>query len=94
MNYKDTVLKQGQFSWKPSKWKESKDGKIDLRINIPLTNLFDVQAKQSFMRGVAEALSFMGNCQKDETMITSELLKSKFKEWGIPELGEIMDKQK
>jgi len=89
MNYKDTTLKQAEIQWQPTKLKQTKDGKIDLKLTIPLDKLFDAQTKRSFMRGVAEAFAFVGNCQAEQTVITTELLDSKFTEWGIPELSKL-----
>ena len=92
MTYKDTIIKQCEIIWKPLKIRQTKDGKIDMKVNIPLTALFDAQAKRSFMRGVAEALSFVGNCQESKTIITTELLDSMFTMWGIPELSKLTKK--
>lgn len=90
MDYRDTIIKQCEIDWKPSKIRKTKDGKIDLKFTIPLTALCELQAKKSFMRGVAEALSFVGHCQEKQIIITTESLDSHFAEWGIPELGEMM----
>jgi len=94
MNYKDTIMSQRQMKWQPLKIRQIKDGKIELKLTISLTELFDAQAKQAFMRGVVEALGFVGNCQKTKVIITTELLDQKFTEWGIPELSKLVKEAK
>lgn len=90
MKYQNTIIKQSELQWTPPKIKQSKDGKIDLKFTIPLTAILDTQAKRAFMQGVVEALGFVGNCQEQQVIITKELLDTKFSEWGISELSEIL----
>ena len=58
-HYKDTVLIGGKdFTFKPHfKW--DKDGKSDINLSIPLTDILTMQAKHSFAAGIAEAFEII-----------------------------------
>lgn len=83
MDYKDTILKQSSIKWKP-KLTMSDDGKVDIDIHIPLTDLLDKQARVSFGQGILVAFGFFADKQVEEKVITSEIIKAKFTEWGLP----------
>jgi hypothetical protein len=85
MNYKDTILKQSQIKWKQPKMKVKDDGNVDLNIHVPLTELLDKQALNSFTKGVLHMMTLYADCQTNKVEITSELIVSKFTEWGLPD---------
>jgi hypothetical protein len=86
MNYKDTIIKE--IKWNIKSLTQSKDGKIDLKLNIPLTQVVDAQAKTSFAKGVQEGAQFiLDELVKGEPNwkpdVLREALKNKLKEWSI-----------
>jgi hypothetical protein len=85
MNWKDTVFKQSQIKWKNPKFKYVDDNNIDLILTIPITNLLEQQARQSFTQGVFEMLKHIASTPTDGSVNVSQLLKEKFIEWGLPQ---------
>ena len=83
MNWKDTVFKQSQIRWKNPKFKYVDDNNIDLFLTIPITDLLEQQARQSFAQGVFEMLKHIANTPTDGSVNVSQLLKDKFIEWGL-----------
>ncbi len=86
MNYKDTILKE--IKWHNTSTVQSDDGKLDLILRIPLTDILDAQAKNSFAKGVQEGAQFIldefakGDKNWKPTIL-KKALSSKMKQWGI-----------
>ena len=85
MNYKDTLLDLKNFKWRPPKFKEAKDGKIDLTLKLPLTNLLLAQAYKSFLLGIQAYHSWITTTQFDDKMTPEEMhlkLEEQWQEWS------------
>jgi hypothetical protein len=86
MNYKDTILKE--IKWHNTSTIQSDDGKMDLNLRIPLTDIMDAQAKNSFAKGVQEGAQFildeLAKGDKNwKPKVLKQALTQKMKEWGI-----------
>jgi hypothetical protein len=85
MNYKDTIIQVEDMKWNMPKLKKHKDGRNDLIIKIPFTEILEEQAKVSFILGIKSLLQFSkengGKPDFDKLMIDQLI------EWGF-ELGE------
>lgn len=88
-HWKDTVIKD--IKWKQPKLTTTEDGKLDFNIHIPLTDLFETQAKYSFMAGVVIALNFYGDAQTINKVITQAELHEWMNKIGM---GDIVNKLK
>jgi hypothetical protein len=56
--YKNYLIKSKNVKWKPVEIKNVEDGKMDFILTIPLTEMFDNQAKAAFMGGVLALFKF------------------------------------
>lgn len=84
MNYKDTILKFKNIQWQPAKIKQSRDGKIDVNIHVPITDLIEMQAKQSFLMGIKEYERFIVTVPNDATVEqANEFISLQYKAWGF-----------
>ncbi len=90
MNWKDTVIKN--ITWQPPELTVKDDDKLDFTLTIPLTAMFEAQAKQSFAMGVNAGLQFYIRHQGQT--ITSEDLLAFFNECGLPEIAELFKHKK
>lgn len=89
-HWKDTVLKSNQIKWKRPPIKNIEDGKLDILITIPLTSLFEIQAKTAFADGMLAMLKFH---IENETIKAEDLIKF-FTDCGLSEIGERLFKNK
>jgi hypothetical protein len=86
MKYKDTILKE--IKWHNTSTVQTDDGKMDLTLHIPLTDIMDAQAKNSFAKGVQEGAQFiLDELAKGDKNWKPEVMKRalalKMKEWQI-----------
>ena len=88
MNWENTVIKSEDIKWKRPPIKNIKDGKLDIIITIPLTDLIRSQAKHSFMQGMSVVIDFFVKHQKENKPIEHDELVTLFKECNLPELVE------
>ena len=79
ITWRDSVLKPAEIKFGLKD--EPKDGRIDLI--IPLQDLIELQAEQSFSAGVAEAISFMVKCLHDGKKMDDKILKNQMEIWGL-----------
>lgn len=86
MHWKDTVLKSKEIKWVRPRIKNIEDGKLDVNLNIPLTQLIEGQAKLSFTHGVVQALNFTADYQRNKRTIKTQDLLGFLNGCGLPEL--------
>ena len=90
MNWKDTVIKSDQIKWKRLPVKNIAGDKLDIQVNIPLTNLFESQARQSFLQGMFTMLQFHIQHQVDKRSIGFTDLIGLFNLCGLPEIATLL----
>jgi hypothetical protein len=84
MHYKETLLKQKEIKFRMPKLKINDDGKVDIAIHIPLTNILEGQALKSFTYGVFAIIELHANCVAENMILTTGMIRAKFIEWGLP----------
>lgn len=91
MSWKKTIIKQPNIQWQPIKIEVIEDGKIDLDLHIPLTQIVELQACQSYSQGILDALEFVLKMNGND--VTKGILSEQFRKWDMPnELIEFIEK--
>jgi len=93
MHWEETVLKSQDIKWEAPKITNRKDGKLDFYLRLPLTNLFRMQAKISFMKGMLNMTNFMVEKQNSGELINEQDLERLFNDSGLPEISERLKRQ-
>ncbi len=94
MHWKETVLKSEQIKWKGPRIKNIADGKLDFNIHLPLTALFEDQAKQAFAHGMLTMYAFLTTDQHQEVkIITRADLSKLFQDCGLPEIAKQIEEK-
>ena len=83
MKYQDTILTDEQIQFRPLPVKRIEDGKVDIVVTIPLTNLLEAQAKASFFVGITECFKWFMRSFGDNKIPTEEDVKLQLAEWGL-----------
>jgi len=92
--YRDSLLRNKDLRWKVPKWTVKEDGKLDLNIHIPLSDILDRQARQSFLYGVAQYILWE-NEQPKGVPISGEAIDKAIDSLGLGDLWQqIRAKQK
>jgi hypothetical protein len=91
-HWKETVIKQEQIKWKRPPIKNIKDGKLDIILTIPLTGLFEAQAKHSYLEGMQSVMELLIQSQKEKTSIEQADIIKMLNTCGFPELVNIVTK--
>ena len=82
MNWKDTLIDFSKVSWAIPEMKNSEDGKVDIILTIPITDLLYGQAKKSFLMGIKEYHDLIMSLGDDKEEAQKKLAE-KLKEWGF-----------
>ena len=82
MTWRDSVLKPNEI--KLSCKVNRRDNSIYLV--VPLQQLIEIQAKQSFADGIAQALLFITEALKGRKEIDTPLLEAQMEKWGLGDL--------
>ena len=85
MNWRESVLKSHEVKWTRPIPKNIDDGKMDIIITLPLTALFEAQAKRSFAAGMDTAMKFFAKYLEGDKPIEVEDLVKFFADSGFPE---------
>ena len=91
MNWKDTVIKSESIKWKRLTPKNVEDGKLDFIFTLPLTSLFEYQAKTAFAQGMMTMMQFHIQSQTDNKLIEGSDLIKLFNDSGLPEIARQFD---
>lgn len=87
-NWKDTVIKSESIKWKRVTPKTITDGKLDIDLHLPLTALFEAQAKNSFAYGMMTMMQFHTQSQRDNKLIEVGDIIKLFNDCGLPEIAK------
>jgi hypothetical protein len=86
--WEGTIIKSKDFKWEQPAIKNTADGKLDFNIHIPLTALFERQARRSYARGMFDMMLFQIQMQKSKKIIDAKDLQNLFTKVGLPEIAE------
>lgn len=86
-HWRDALAESKEIKWKRPPIKNIEDGKLDIIITVPLTELFEAQAKRAFGYGMLAMLDFHVRRSNDEKPIEVEELVKVFTDFGLPELA-------
>ena len=88
MHWKDAMIKSSEFHWKKPLVENVEDGKLDVIVNIPLTSLYEKQAKRAFTHGMLTMLQFnVKKAEENSPIDISDLVKL-FTDCGLPEIAK------
>ncbi len=93
MHWKETVIKQRQIKWKPLKVANVEDGKLDIILTIPLTNLIEGATKSAFTHGMLTMLQFHIQKGREKKIIEVPDLVKLFIESGLPEVAKELEEK-
>ena len=88
MHWTETIIKSKSIKWKRVIPKTIEDGKLDFTLNLPLTSLFEYQAKSSFAQGMMAMMQFHIQSQTDSKLIEVDDLIKLFNDCGLPEISK------
>ena len=85
MNWRDTLIKNKDIQWKHPKIKYIEDGKVDMILTIPFTNILEQQAKLSFLKAINDYHHFVVDLltSGDTLDNINYKLKTKLQEYGF-----------
>ena len=88
MHWKETVIRSKSIKWKKVMPKTIEDGKLDFTLTLPLTSLFEYQAKTAFAQGMMTMMQFHVQFQTDGELIEIDDLIKLFNDCGLPEIAK------
>lgn len=66
--WRDSLIKSKDIKWQRNvKAKNVEDNKLDINIFLPLTTIFEGQARQSYLCGVVDTLAFLSDSKTTVT---------------------------
>ena len=80
-NWQKTII--SDLRWDP-KLTTTKDDSLDIIIRVPLTELLERQARQSFAFGISQALLFAG--EHGPEVITDAEMAAQMEAWGLSDV--------
>lgn len=89
-HWKETLIKSENIKWTRPRVKTIKDGKLDFILTVPVTSLFESQARQSFAEGMIEMLKF--HIYHDAKPIEFPEIVKLFGDCGLPEVAKALNK--
>jgi len=92
-HWKDALATSKEIKWKRPPIKNIEDGKLDIIVTVPLTELFEAQTKRAFAYGMLAMLDFHVQKQKGYKPIEVQDIIELFNKFGLPELANQMFKQ-
>lgn len=87
-HWKETVFKSEQIKWKRPPIKNIKDGKLDILITIPLTSLFEAQARHAYIEGMRSMMEMLIQSQTEKRVIEVTDIVKLLNDCGFPELAK------
>lgn len=86
-HWRDALATSKEIKWKRPPIKNIEDGKLDIIITVPLTELFESQTKRAFAYGMLAMLDFhVHRSEHDNPIEVKELVKL-FNDFGLPEIA-------
>lgn len=87
-HWKDALATSKEIKWKRPPIKNIEDGKLDIIITVPLTELFEAQTKRAFGYGMLAMLDFNVHRSEDKKPIEIDELINLFNGFGLPEIAQ------
>jgi hypothetical protein len=87
LNWRNTLIESKNIKWK-HKFTNVEDGKLDLDLHLPLTELFEKQAFTSFLAGMIIVLKFDIDMAGSNRKIEITDLHKLFTDAGYPEFAD------
>ena len=87
-HWRDALIDSKEIKWNHSPIENIDDGKLDIIITVPLTQLFEAQTQRAFGCGMIAALNFFAERQKSKGPIDPQELVDLFTSSGVPEIAE------
>ena len=87
-HWRDALADSGEIKWKRPPIKNIDDGKLDIIITVPLTELFEAQTKRAFGYGMLAMLAFHVQKQKGRKRIGVQDIVDLFNNFGLPEIAK------
>jgi len=92
-HWKDALATSKEIKWKRPPIKNIEDGKLDIIITVPLTELFEAQTKRAFGYGMIAMLDFHVQKHKGDKPIEVQDIIDLFTKFGLSEIADRMFKQ-
>ena len=90
MHWRSALIKSSDIKWKQN-IQTRDDGKFDIDVHLPLTELFERQTKQAFMYGIFAMIDFHATHQKNTKLIDKTDLVEFFNGCGLPEIAKTFE---
>jgi hypothetical protein len=87
-HWRDALATSKEIRWKRPPIKNIEDGKLDIIITIPLTELFEAQTKRAFGYGMLAMLDFHIQKQMNKKRIEVQDIIDLFNNFGLPEIAK------
>ena len=87
MHWRESLIKSEDIKWKPM-LKVINDNNLDFNLHLPLTALFEAQARQAFAFGMVTMMKFHIGYQGDEKPIEIADVIKLFNDCGLPEVAK------
>ena len=85
-HWRDALATSREIKWKHPPIKNIEDGKLDIIITVPLTELFEAQTKRAFGYGMLAMMDFHIQKQIGKKRIEVQDIIDLFNNFGLPEL--------
>ena len=86
-HWRDALADSKEIKWKRPPIKNIDDGKLDIIITVPLTELFEAQTKRAFGYGMIVMLDWYIQRQKVRKPIEIQEITDMFTSFGVPEIA-------
>jgi len=90
-HWKETVIKSKELLSKRPRWKIVEDGKSDILVTIPITDLLECQARRAFAAGMVTMMKFHLRGQNDKKTIEVADVVKLFNDCGLPEVAKQLE---
>lgn len=87
-HWRDALATSKEIKWQRPHIKNVEDGKLDMKITIPLTELFEAQTKRAFGYGMLAMLDF--HVHREKPIKVEDIVKL-FNDFGLPEIAAMME---
>lgn len=93
-HWRDALATSKEIKWKRPPIKNIEDGKLDIIITVPLTELFESQTKRAFGYGMLAMLDYHVHRAENKKPIEVDELINLFNSFGLPEIArQLFQKQ-
>jgi len=86
-HWRDALADSSEIKWKRPPIKNIEDGRLDIIITVPLTELFEAQTKRAFGYGMIAMMDFHIQKQMSKKRIEVQDIIDLFNNFGLPEIA-------